>query len=55
MNNPEQSSFLTLSNATLREHRHSTKTWRQRIEEMDEENSDEDDDYHLRMQPLFVL
>lgn len=52
VNNPE-SSPSTLPNATLREHRHSTKTWRQRIEEMDEENSD--DDYHLRMQPLFVL
>lgn len=53
VNNSEQNSSSTLPNATL-EHRHLTRTLRQRSEEM-EENSDEDDDHHLRMQPLFVL
>ncbi|XP_077282252.1 uncharacterized protein LOC143908460 [Temnothorax americanus] len=35
------------ANTTLRERRHSTRTWRQRIEEINEENLDEDDDDHL--------
>lgn len=54
VSNPERNSPSILPNVTLRECRHSTRTWQQRFQEMNEEDSNEDDDYHLSMQLLFV-